>query len=329
MANSQNEAPMVSIIIPFHNEDEYTLAIALSSINAQIGVDFNQIEVILIGDGGKQLPSDDVFSLFHNLTITYRYFENGGGAGVARQRGMEIAKGRYYMFVDADDEFYYDGALSEFFNAVKGGDHEVIVAKYIEQGRNADGSYFYLHNDPIWSAAYAKWFNRDYVERMGLHWLDDVRIFEDVYFCSLAVELSNDVVWLDSFVYSWLYNEKSTVRDPKIKFNDRLDQWAKMNKYYLRKIRLKAPDKLLYDFGNSITTLYYWEKKNPNFDKVALENEQKLMLQENADLWAGAQAIIRRRLADHHQPGADYENYDISDFDDYLNRAIQLMNKQN
>ncbi|MCO6184477.1 glycosyltransferase [Leuconostoc fallax] len=43
---------LVSIIIPYYNENESQLAIALSSINNQIGVDFNDVEVILVGDGG-------------------------------------------------------------------------------------------------------------------------------------------------------------------------------------------------------------------------------------------------------------------------------------
>ncbi|PIO84074.1 hypothetical protein BSQ39_11150 [Loigolactobacillus backii] len=258
--------------------------------------------------------------------MRYKYFTNSGGAGVARQRGMQLAKGRYYMFVDADDEFYYDGALLEFFNAVSKGDHEVVVAKYIEQGRNADGSYFYLHNEPIWSAAYAKWFNRDYVKRMGLHWLDDVRIFEDVYFCSMAIELSSDVVWLNSFVYSWLYNPKSTVRDPALKFNIQLDQWAKMNKYYLRKIREKAPQKLAFDFGNSVSTLFYWKKKNPGYDAAALNREQQLMLKENSDLWDSTQGIMQQQLQVLHKPGTEFENYDISDFSEYLAHSKALMN---
>ncbi|WP_412989115.1 glycosyltransferase family 2 protein [Pediococcus siamensis] len=324
--DTQNEQqPTVSIIIPFYNEDEYQLAIALSSINSQIGIDFKEVEVILIGDGGKELANVADFKMFHHLNIRYRYFENSGGAGVARQRGMDMANGRYYMFVDADDEFYYDGALIEFFNAVKDSDHEVIVAKYIEQGRNPDGSYFYLHNNPVWSAAYAKWFNRDYVKRMGLHWLSDVRIFEDVYFCAMAVELASDVVWLDSFVYSWLYNEKSTVRDPKLKFNIQLDQWAKMNKYYLRKIKEKAPQKLAFDFANSVATLFYWQKENPGYDPKALDAEQRLMLKENADLWDETRAIMWRQLDVLHKPGSKYENYDISDFDAYLAHYAALL----
>ncbi len=318
--------PTVSIIIPFHNEDEYQLVIALASINYQVGIDFNEVEIILVGDGGHQLANLDDFAILNNLNIRYKYFENGGGAGVARQRGMGIATGRYYMFVDADDQFYYDGALLEFFHAVAQGDHEVVVAKYIEQGRNANGSYFYLHNDPVWSAAYAKWFNSDYVERMDLHWLDDIRIFEDVYFCSMAIELASDVVWINSFVYSWLYNPKSTVRDPALKFNVQLDQWAKMNKYYLRKIREKAPQKLAFDFGNSVTTLFYWQKKNPGYDPKALDREQKLMLKENADLWDSTQDIMQQRLQVLHKKGSKYANYDISDFSDYLARYKALMN---
>ncbi|MFD0898222.1 glycosyltransferase family 2 protein [Loigolactobacillus binensis] len=318
MATKNMTQPTVSIIIPFYNEDEYQLSIALSSINYQIGINFNEVEVILVGDGGKQLENLDDFAVFNNLNIHYKYFTNSGGAGVARQRGMGMASGRYYMFVDADDEFYYDGALLEFFNAVKDGDHEVVVAKYIEQGRHADGSYFYLHNEPIWSAAYAKWFNRDYVARMDLHWLDDVRIFEDVYFCSMAIELASDVVWLNSFVYSWLYNEKSTVRDPALKFNIQLDQWAKMNKYYLRKIKERAPQKLAFDFGNSVATLFYWQKQNPGYDAAALDHEQQLMLKENADLWDSTQGIMQQQLQALHKPGSQYENYDISDFRDYL-----------
>lgn len=45
---------LVSIIIPFYRVSQQRLDTVLTSINNQIGIDFQRVEVILVNDGGPK-----------------------------------------------------------------------------------------------------------------------------------------------------------------------------------------------------------------------------------------------------------------------------------
>ena len=90
---------LVSIIVPVYNVEKY-ISRCIDSIIAQT---YSNIEIILIDDG-----STDESGL-----ICDRYKEKdpriisihqaNGGISSVRNKGLDIAKGEYYLFVDSDD----------------------------------------------------------------------------------------------------------------------------------------------------------------------------------------------------------------------------------
>ncbi|MFH7308539.1 glycosyltransferase [Weissella paramesenteroides] len=83
-----------------------------------------------MGDGGYQLQDISIFDIFQNINIKYYYNKQSNGPGFSRQFGMGQAIGQYYMFIDADDQLHFTGALLEFFNVIKdSGNHEMIIAR--------------------------------------------------------------------------------------------------------------------------------------------------------------------------------------------------------
>lgn len=85
--------PTVSVIVPVYQADEY-IDECLASIKAQ---DYKDYELIVVDD------------------------PQGSGAAVARNRGLARAKGKYVMFVDADD-YLAPGAIGKIINAIHGVD---------------------------------------------------------------------------------------------------------------------------------------------------------------------------------------------------------------
>ncbi|WP_054650108.1 glycosyltransferase family 2 protein [Lacticaseibacillus pantheris] len=229
----------VSIIVPFHGETEAQLGICLSSINNQIGIDFKQVEVILIGDGGLKVDDQDPFPYLANLDIKIYEYDVVKGPGFARSMGMFMATGKYFMFVDADDQLHYVGALLDFFNAIKHGDHQVIIGRYINQIRNDQGDFkYYTHGYNDWNVAYAKWFNRDYLDSIKLSWSERLQVHEDTYFVSTACELATDIATFNPIVYTHLWNEHSiTHEDDGQKVHRQLDQWVFAKRLYLARLR--------------------------------------------------------------------------------------------
>lgn len=288
------EQKLVSIIIPFHSESRDQLEIVLSSINIQIGVDFNQIEVILVSDGGTELDEGNLFPELKNLDIQYYRYQESKGAGFARQVGMEMASGRYYMFIDADDELHFVGALLEYFNVIKyHGDHQIIIGKYLEQSHNTDGEKrYFTHQNNDWKSVMAKWFNAGYINMVGIQWKDDLRIFEDTYFVGLACELATDIYHLDTITYMWMDNPKSTVRKDNRAFKHQAHDWARSNRYYFEVIRKQHPVTLVGDFTEYMADLYYRNLIYKPADQKAFEEEQTKLLIENRDLFTANEAVI-------------------------------------
>ena len=91
----------VSIIIPMFRCESYVNTL-LSSLLAQ---DFQDFEIICVIDGSP----DNTLTLaqeFSKKDERIRVIpKEHGGAGTARNAGMDNARGDYLMFLDADDEF--------------------------------------------------------------------------------------------------------------------------------------------------------------------------------------------------------------------------------
>ncbi len=91
------EQIFLSIIIPSYNRAEF-LNRTLHSVVSQLT---DQVEVIVIDDGSSP-PSDSVVSTFNDERIKY-IFQKNQGRGSARNKGIELAAGKYLHFLDDDD----------------------------------------------------------------------------------------------------------------------------------------------------------------------------------------------------------------------------------
>lgn len=96
---SNNPSPLVSIIIPVYKAERY-LQECLDSIYSQT---ISSYEIILVNDGSPD-ASNKVISknILSGKRLTVINQENSG-QGVARNKALRIAKGKYVLFLDADD----------------------------------------------------------------------------------------------------------------------------------------------------------------------------------------------------------------------------------
>lgn len=96
-----------SIIIPVYKAEEYLEDAVKSVINQTIG--FSNIQLIIVDDGSPD-NSYKIYTYYQNL-----YPDNivcvkqkNSGVSAARNRGLELAKGQYINFMDADDMWQED-----------------------------------------------------------------------------------------------------------------------------------------------------------------------------------------------------------------------------
>lgn len=91
--------PLFSVVIPVYNR-AHLLGAALASVRAQGCGDF---EIVVVDDGSSDDPQRVVEELADpRIRIVRR--ENRG-ASAARNTGIDLARGRYVAFLDADDRF--------------------------------------------------------------------------------------------------------------------------------------------------------------------------------------------------------------------------------
>ena len=92
----------ISIIIPVYNEDKSILEV-LKRIHATVDSQ-NNFEIIVINDGSTDntLKVLEENNTLYNQLITYG---NNFGKGNAVKKGLEVSKGEYIFFQDADLEY--------------------------------------------------------------------------------------------------------------------------------------------------------------------------------------------------------------------------------
>lgn len=89
--------PLISIVIPVFNMEKYIQRCILSLFYQS----YNNIEIIIVDDGSTDNLKKVVENLKYNNLI-YVYQDNQGVSS-ARNRGIDLAKGDFIIFLDADD----------------------------------------------------------------------------------------------------------------------------------------------------------------------------------------------------------------------------------
>ena len=90
--------PLVSVVIPSFNSGDYILE-AIESVAQQT---YLRVEVIVVDDGSTDDTVKKLRSLIETGKIHYT-FQSNQGLAAARNTGIELAKGEYLQFLDADD----------------------------------------------------------------------------------------------------------------------------------------------------------------------------------------------------------------------------------
>ena len=127
----------LSIIVPVYNVEKY-IRPCIESIFKQ-GLDDADFEVIIVNDGTKDRSMEviaDIINTHQNIQILN---QENQGLSMARNNGLEIAVGKYILFIDSDDmlisksvPYLLNIALSKgpdlvVADFIKMNDHEIMV----------------------------------------------------------------------------------------------------------------------------------------------------------------------------------------------------------
>ena len=117
----------ISVIIPAYNAEKY-LTKTLDSVVSQT-LPLSEYEIIVVNDGSSDHTAailETYKKIYSNITVVNK--ENGGPSS-ARNAGLNIAKGEYIYFFDADD-ILINTALENLFLRAQEKDADLVIGKY-------------------------------------------------------------------------------------------------------------------------------------------------------------------------------------------------------
>lgn len=238
--NSYNEenynpnAPAVSVIVPIYNVDKY-LNRCIDSIINQI---FSDIEIILVNDGSLD-RSPQICDNYARTDSRVKVIHNqNGGPSIARNTGIEIARGKYLAFVDSDD--YIDPSyLAVLYYAAERNNCDISYCNYAIYKQEKGTHRTILARKPLPGISsgekIAKLTVRDFRSRSYLWnklfrrelFFNDKNIrfpvmyFEDIATTARLISLANKVVVIDKCLYYYTKRKGSIVSYPDLnKMND-------------------------------------------------------------------------------------------------------------
>lgn len=180
-------APLLSVIIPYHNARQW-LPATLQSVVVQR---WERMEVILVDDGSSDDGVREMAKMHPELRVVRTANQ---GPSRARNVGTSLARGRYLQYLDADD-LLEPGKLATQVAVLEDSGADVAYGAWQRLCARAEGVFAaaayvdrQLSENPeidlftdFWCPPAAYLFRRDLVERVG-GWNERLPIIQDARF---------------------------------------------------------------------------------------------------------------------------------------------------
>lgn len=213
-----------SFIIPHHNSPKL-LQRCLDSIPSR-----EDVEIIVVDDKSDK----DFIPIIKRVDVRLILItkEESKGAGMARNKGIELAKGKWLLFADCDD-FYADGFLDEL-DQYRDSNNDIIFFdvhyKYDINDKTEDTSplshpirnFKSNPTDPrlasrlkhSLNSPWYKMIRRDFVMHKGIRF-HEVPVGNDGWFSHFAAIKSRQIDAVDKKLYYWVANPNSMTHKVK------------------------------------------------------------------------------------------------------------------
>jgi glycosyltransferase involved in cell wall biosynthesis len=134
-------APLISVIVPVYNVEEYIDACMISVIHQT----YTNLEIILIDDGSTDNSGHICDEYAKSDTRIVVQHQQNAGLGMARNTGLDFCHGEYLFFVDSDD-YIDDDLIQILFENMCRYDADIISCYYtkcyiMDHVGTSDGEY--------------------------------------------------------------------------------------------------------------------------------------------------------------------------------------------
>lgn len=251
----------VSIITPVYNVE----ACITKNINSIINQTCKDFELILIDDGSKDKSMDIAKGLLENSDVNYRIItQKNSGVSVARNRGIEEAKGKYITFLDSDD-YFHEKFIELMLNKAKETDADVIFCGYSEVNSKGDilveNRTNYLDNyidgrhaaleqlkDNITIGMRSAIYKSSLIKENDLKFDTNRKYGEDMILIVKALMHSKKVISVNKVLAYYVIWENSITQNVSLKHLDCYNSYVDLLKYIDKNGNYKEIEKFLIEF---------------------------------------------------------------------------------
>lgn len=269
----------VSIIMPVYNVSEKLN----KSLNSLINQTYSNIEILLINDGSTDNSGEVCDKYAQNDNRIKVVHKKNGGVSSARNIGLEIATGKYIMFVDSDD--YTDEKSCEVMvEAIEKYDVDMVVSSYntVYNGKvmkhicpekvydsveSMKDDFRLIYLDCFLNSPWNKLFKKEHITK-GFD--ENMRYFEDYYFVLDYMDNIKNLVTIDKPLYYYIEDTGNSLT--KVFREDTFDVFPKIylrqkefcHKYFGNEFDNELKSSLLYGFYNTAQKLIYSKGSKDN-----------------------------------------------------------------
>ena len=248
----------LSVVIPIYNVGEFVPR-CLDSIYSQ-GIDENLFEVICVNDGSTDNSSAVVkdYALRHENLVLIE--QANQGVSVARNNGLDAAKGEFVTFVDPDDSLC-EGALGKLFADFEvNGDADMVVCNALETlGTVPDWRQFFtegrvytceevLNGGFVYGSVWGAYYRMDFIRKNEIRFIPKVRNGEDTNFVMQVLYHTNTIKFTDIDLYVLIGREGSATKVFSKKRIDTMIYTVKTVYEQRKKLILKPGNKIALDY---------------------------------------------------------------------------------
>lgn len=252
--------PLVSVIIPNYNSEHY-LKRCVESVEKQT---YGNIEVIIVDDGSTDISVAEMEQMCAACNNIFVYKQSNLNAAMARNRGMEAAKGKYLLFLDSDDILYED-AVFQLVEAAERSQTDLVIGNYYEIDVNDQViSECCVVNipadriDPMTIVGTVpnpsnKLYVKAVVDAYNLVW-GNVRIGQDLNFFLKYLSCCKNVSTIASYIYGWRKVQGSISNSYNFRIFDIAESFKDTKHFYC----LQGKEKLYAKYISAIEYRHYY-----------------------------------------------------------------------
>jgi Glycosyltransferases involved in cell wall biogenesis len=289
---------LISVIMPVYGVEKYISQCLDSVVNQS----YENLEIIVINDGTKDRSAEIAKEYARRDCRIKVYDYENGGLSVARNRGLELAKGEYISFVDSDDWLHPD-FYKKLTDALEANNADIVKCSVIitdtvkekikgfkeTKVRKSDIELFF-HQGVLWVVVWNGLYKREVVT--GVQYPVGI-VYEDTYASGMYVLKAGTVVELKDPLYYYRNNLDGISKRPEKHPFDKVLVMSRLKEDWLQ---LGIADKRL-DRNIAKEIYCFISNVSPLYRVKAIDEQCYNYVKDNLDFWGklGFFFLIRKK----------------------------------